>query len=152
MRRRAAITSLHQMKEINVVPMIDVMMFLLVVFIITMPLIENGIPVNLPKGKAHSVDPKKSRQITIKINGQLYLDRSPITKDELVKQIRFIASDSPDTSILVRGDEGIAYGKIMEVMRILNDAQITKLALATSPENTPSSSAPAHPATTRRQR
>ncbi len=148
MRRRAAITSLHQMKEINVVPMIDVMMFLLVVFIITMPLIENGIPVNLPQGKAKSVDQKKSRQITIRLDGSLYFDRTPVTKDQLTVQIRAIAAESPETAILVRGDEGIAYGKIMEVMRILNDAKIAKLALATSPEGPASapasSSAPRH--------
>ena len=134
MRRRAAITSLHQMKEINVVPMIDVMMFLLVVFIITMPLIENGIPVNLPKGKAHSVDQKASKQITVRLDGQIFFDRTPVTKEQLIAQVQAIATDAPETTILVRGDTGIAYGKIMEVMRILNDAQITKLALATSPE------------------
>lgn len=146
MRRRAAITSLHQMKEINVVPMIDVMMFLLVVFIITMPLIENGIPVNLPKGRARSVDQKDSKQITIKLDGQIYLDRTPVTREQLGTQIRALAAGSPETAVLVRGDEGIAYGRIMEVMRILNDAKITKLALATSPEGpaaTPATSAPA---------
>ena len=134
MRRRAAITSLHQMKEINVVPMIDIMMFLLVVFIITMPLIENGIPVNLPKGRANSVDQKNSRQITLRVDGQLYLDRSPVTREQLVAAMRDLAANSPDTAVIVRGDEGIDYGRIMEVLRILNEHQITKLALATSPE------------------
>ena len=134
MRRRAAITQLHQMKEINVVPMIDVMMFLLVVFIMTMPLIENGIHVNLPKCRAPSVDQKKSKQITITLQGQLYLDRSPITRDELVARMRAVAAEDPETAILVRGDEGVEYGKIMEVMRILSDANLTKLAMATSPE------------------
>lgn len=134
MRRRAAITQLHQMKEINVVPMIDVMMFLLVVFIMTMPLIENGVHVNLPKGAARGVDQMKSKQITIRIDGQLYLDRNPVTKAELVEKMAAIAAADPDTSILVRGDAGVEYGKIMEVMRVLNDANLTKLALATSPE------------------
>lgn len=146
MRRRAAITSLHQMKEINVVPMIDVMMFLLVVFIITMPLIENGIPVNLPKGTARSVDQKTSRQVTIRLDGQIYLDRTPVTREQFNAEIRRMAAESPDTAVIVRGDEGIAYGRIMEVMRVLNDAQITKLALATSPEG----AAPASPAGRRR--
>lgn len=132
MRRRAAITSLHQMKEINVVPMIDVMMFLLVVFIITMPLVENGITVNLPKGAAKAIDPKaESRQITIRPDG-LFLDNRPVTREQLIAQAKQIASE--DASVVVRGDTSISYGKIMEVMKILNDAQITKLALATSPE------------------
>lgn len=134
MRRRAAITSLHQMKEINVVPMIDIMMFLLVVFIITMPLIENGIPVNLPKGRAHSVDQKHSRQITLKIDNQLYLDRAVVTRDQLVAAMRDLSANAPDTAVIVRADEGIDYGRVMDVLRILNDASITKLALATSPE------------------
>lgn len=136
MRRRAAITSLHQMKEINVVPMIDVMMFLLVVFIITMPLIENGISVNLPAGKAKAIEQKKSQQVTINLKGQIFLNRTPVSKDQLAAQVRAIASDSPDTAFIVRGDTGIEYGKIMEVMRVLNDAKITRLALATSPEAT----------------
>lgn len=130
------------MKEINVVPMIDVMMFLLVVFIITMPLIENGVPVNLPKGRAQSVDQKASRQITIRLDGQIYLDRAPVSKEQLAAEIRTMAAESPDTAVLVRGDEGIAYGKIMEVMRILNDAKVTKLALATSPEGAAATPAP----------
>lgn len=149
MRRRAAITSLHAMKEINVVPMIDVMMFLLVVFIITMPLIENGITVNLPKGTAKAIDPKLvSRQITIRPDG-LYLDNRPISKDAFVAQVKKIASETPDIAVIVRGDAGIPYGKIMDVMKVLNDAQITKLALATSPEG-PAPPAPKPPATTRR--
>ena len=142
MRRRAAITSLHQMKEINVVPMIDVMMFLLVVFIITMPLIENGISVNLPAGKAKPIEQKKSRQITLKISGQLYLDRVAVTKEQLAAQVRAIAADSPETAVIVRADTGIEYGKVMDVMRVLNDAKITRLALATSPEATAAAPAP----------
>ena len=134
MRRRAAITSLHQMKEINVVPMIDIMMFLLVVFIITMPLIENGIPVNLPKGRANSIDQKHSRQITLRIDNQIYLDRAVVSRDQLVAAMRDLAANSPDTAVVVRADAGIDYGRVMDVLRILNDHQITKLALATSPE------------------
>lgn len=132
MRRRAAITSLHQMKEINVVPMIDVMMFLLVVFIITMPLVENGITVNLPKGTSKAIDPKMvARQIAIRPDG-LFLDNRPISKELLAAQVKKIAAD--DVPVIVRGDASMSYGKIMEVMKILNDAQITKMALATSPE------------------
>ncbi len=136
MRRRAAITSLHQMKEINVIPMIDVMMFLLVVFIITMPLIENGISVNLPAGKAKPIEQKKTHQITLKLSGQLYYDRVAVTKDQLATHVRTGAAESPEMAIVVRADTGIEYGKVMDVMRILNDAKITRLALATSPEAT----------------
>jgi biopolymer transport protein TolR len=143
MRRRAAITSLHQMKEINVVPMIDVMMFLLVVFIITMPLVENGITVNLPKGTSKAIDPKmEARQIAIRPDG-LYLDNRLITKEQLALQVKKIAAD--DVAVIVRGDASLSYGRIMEVMKILNDAQITKMALATSPEGPALSPAPRRP-------
>lgn len=134
MRRRAAITQLHQMKEINVVPMIDVMMFLLVVFIMTMPLIENGIHVNLPKGRAQGLDQKKAKQVTVRLDGGIYLDRNLVSKDELSVQAKVLAAADPETTIIVRGDEGAPYGKIMEAMRILSDAGLTKLAMATAPE------------------
>ena len=135
MRRRAAIVSVHQLKEINMVPMIDVMMFLLVVFIITMPMLEQGIPVNLPRGKARDLSDKKGhRAVTVTAQGQLFLDNAPITRDALASEMRLQGRSDPELTVLVRADDALAYGRVVEVMKILHDANISRLGLVTSPQ------------------
>jgi len=134
MPRRAAIISVHQIRDINMIPLIDVMMFLLVVFIITMPLIEQGIPVKLPAGKANDITGVHNRAITLDLSGRLYLDNKLITHDELTSEMNLMGRADPDLTVLVRADEGLAYGKIVEVMKILHDAHITKMGLVTSPQ------------------
>lgn len=134
MRRRAAIVSVHQIKDINVVPMIDVMMFLLVVFIITMPLIEQGIPVNLPQGQADELDQKTSRAITLNLKGDVFLDNRALGMDELAHEMELLGRTEPDATVLVRADEGLPYGRIVQVMKILHDAKLTRMGLVTSPE------------------
>ena len=134
MPRRAAIVSVHHLKDINVVPMIDVMMFLLVVFIITMPLIENGIPVNLPKGKANDLSDRNNRAITVNLQGQVFLDEQPVTMEALAREMNLLGRADPDMAVLVRADEKIQYGRVVEIMKILHDANITRMGLVTSPE------------------
>ncbi len=134
MPRRTAIVSVQQMKDINMIPLIDVMLFLLVVFIITVPLIEQGIPVNLPRGKASDTDAKHTRSITLNLQGQMFLDDAPTTKEALASEMGLMARADPELTVMVRADEAIQYGKLVEIMKILHDANITRMALVTSPE------------------
>ena len=132
MPRRAAIVSVHQMKEINMIPLIDVMMFLLIVFIITVPMIEQGIPVNLPLGKASDISAAHNRSLTLDLQGRVFLDNQPVTRKALAEEMNLVRND-PNLTIMVRADEGLAYGRIVEVMKILHDAKITRIGLVTSP-------------------
>jgi len=134
MPRRTTIRPLQTMSEINMTPLIDLTFLLLITFIITMPLVEQGVPINLPKGKAQEMDQSKSRSISVDLKGEVYLDSVPISIDELAAQMKIIATATPDVAIMVRADEKLHYGKVMEILRILNDAQITRMALVTSPD------------------
>ncbi|HMP88778.1 MAG TPA: biopolymer transporter ExbD [Kiritimatiellia bacterium] len=134
MGRRTTIKPLQQMSEINMTPLIDLTFLLLITFIITMPLVEQAIPINLPKAKTQSVDQRESRSITVDVKGQVYLDSVPLAMDDLAAQMKLIATASPDTTVMVRADEKLHYGTVVEILRILNDANITRLALVTTPD------------------
>lgn len=118
-------------------PLIDLTFLLLITFIITMPMVEQGIPINLPKGHAQDVDQTKARIITLDVEGRLYLDNISVLVEELSEQVKALALSEPDLTVMVRADEKLAYGKVVEVMRILHDANITRLALVTMPDAKP---------------
>ncbi|HMO04953.1 MAG TPA: biopolymer transporter ExbD [Kiritimatiellia bacterium] len=134
MPRRSTIKPPQPMNEINMTPLIDLTFLLLITFIITMPLVEQGIPINLPKGKSQAVDQKEARSVTVDLQGQVFLDRVPVTLEDLSAEMKIIAAAAPETPIMVRADEKLHYGKVVEILRILNEASITRMALVTTPD------------------
>lgn len=134
MARRTSIKPLREINEINMTPLIDLTFLLLITFIITMPLLEQGIPVNLPKGRARDMDTPVSRTITLDAEGRIYLDKVSITLAQLGEQMKALAASEPDLTVMVRADEKLAYGKVVEVMRALYDANVTRLGLVTTPD------------------
>lgn len=134
MGRRSAIVSVHQIRDINLIPLIDVMMFLLVVFIITMPLLEQGIPVKLPAGKATDISGVHNRSITLDVAGRVYLDNKFTTRDDLASEMNLMGRADPELTVLVRADENLPYGRVAEIMKILHDAHITRMGLVYSPQ------------------
>jgi biopolymer transport protein ExbD len=139
MARRTSIKPLQELNEINMTPLIDLTFLLLITFIITMPMVEQGIPVNLPKGKAKELDQSETRSITIDGTGGLFLDQAVISLEQLGVEMKALAANDPDTTVLVRADDKLAYGRVVEVMRILSEAQITRMALVTTPDGAPKS-------------
>ena len=136
MARQTTLTSLRQISEINLTPLMDLTFILLITFIITFPLIEQGVPVNLPKGDAEDVDQEQTLRLTINAEGKLYLGDIAMTKAEFAEEITEIGQADPDTVILVRADQELQYGSVMEVIQILNQAKISRMALVTeSKEN-----------------
>lgn len=134
MRRRTSIFALQQLREINLTPLIDLTFLLLITFIIAFPMVEQGIPVNLPRGKADEMDQTQSRSVSLDIKGQIYLDDVAISKEELASEMTLLGTADPDTVVMVRADEGIQYGKLVEILQILREAKIARMALVTSPE------------------
>ena len=137
MARHTSLTSLKQISEINLTPLMDLTFILLITFIITFPLIEQGIPVNLPRGKSNPLDPDQSRSISLNLEGQIFLDDVMISKEGLASEMEMMGKSDPETTVLVRADEGIRYGQLVEVMQILHDAKIARLALVTQQEEKP---------------
>jgi biopolymer transport protein TolR len=134
MARHTPLTSLKQLSEINLTPLMDLTFILLITFIITFPLIEQGVPVNLPQGQANPLQPDESRSITIDKEGALFFDDHSITHEELLDRLQKLALTQPNVTILVRADETIAYGEVVKVLKSLHDAKLSKMALVTQGE------------------
>ncbi|WP_119460244.1 protein TolR [Rhodospirillaceae bacterium SYSU D60014] len=118
------------MSEINVTPLVDVMLVLLIVFMVTAPLLTAGIPVNLPQTKADVLsDPQEPLVITVDAAGKVFIQETEIELDSLVARLAAITQNKVDTRIFLRGDRGIAYGRIMEVMGTITSAGFTQVAL-----------------------
>ncbi len=127
-RNRRTLNSLKS--EINVTPMVDVMLVLLVIFMVTAPLMTVGIPLDLPKTKAAALN-EKTEPLTISVtaDNKVYLQETEVTLETLVPQLQAITAAKPETRIFVRGDQKIAYGFIMQVMGTLSAAGFDKIAL-----------------------
>lgn len=137
MARHTKLTSVAQISDINLTPLMDLTFILLITFIITFPMIEQGIPINLPQGKAEELDPDQMRTITLDLAGKIYLDDLPTDDDALNAQMNQLSEAGAEVTIMVRADEGLAYKRVMEVMRILHGAKITRVALVTRAEERP---------------
>ena len=118
------------MSEINVTPFVDVMLVLLIVFMVTAPLLTVGIPVDLPKIKANALtDQKDPIEITVKLDGTVYLGESIVEVENIIPRLNAITDKNTEARIYVRGDRVVAYGRVMEIMSIINSAGYIKVAL-----------------------
>ena len=120
------------MSDINVTPFVDVMLVLLIVFMVTAPLLTVGIPVDLPKVKASALtDQKDPLEITVKLGGEIFLGESKVDVENLIPRLNAITELNKEARIYVRGDRVVAYGRIMEIMSLINSAGYIKVALVT---------------------
>jgi biopolymer transport protein TolR len=125
------------MSEINVTPFVDVMLVLLIIFMVSAPLLTVGVPIDLPQTKAKSLDQdREPLTVSVKNNGQVFLQDSEIKVDELVPKLQAItqARGGPDERIYVRGDRKVDYGTVMRVMGRLSAAGFRRVALVTEVE------------------
>ena len=122
----------HTMAEINVTPFVDVMLVLLIVFMVTAPLLTQGVPVDLPKTRAPALgQDREPLSITVKRDGTIYLQKEKVLQAALVDKLTAISSNGYNQRIFVRGDTQANYGKVMEVMGILAAAGFTHIGLVT---------------------
>jgi biopolymer transport protein TolR len=136
--------------EINVTPLVDVMLVLLIIFMVTAPLMTSGVTVDLPKTNAAPLN-NDNQPLTVSINakGQIYLQDEQVEIAAIVEKLRAIAQNNPDRRIFVRGDKDLAYGRIMEVMGTITQGGFTKVALLAEQKAGPSAAKPAPAATSR---
>jgi len=124
--------------EINVVPYIDVMLVLLIIFMVTTPLMNLGTDINLPDSRARALStPQDPIVLSVYPDGALGLmiarENQPVTRTELVTRLRAIHSQNPEASILVRGDGQASYQTIMDAISLISDAGISKVSLLSRP-------------------
>ena len=131
-RRTGRRSRARPMAEINVTPFVDVMLVLLIVFMVTAPLLTVGVPVDLPKTKAQALgQDRQPLSVTVKRNGEIYLQNQPIDEDALVPKLEAISANGYDQRIFVRGDKSVDYGRVMQVMAEISAAGFTHIGLVT---------------------
>ena len=133
MARRTALNRSRLISELNMTPLIDLTFLLLITFMITIPLVEQGIRVRLPKGKTSELDTSRTFSIALNDKAELFFDNLPTTPELLASDLKAKAEADPDVTILVRADETIPYGKVVAVLRLMHEANVTRMALVTDP-------------------
>ena len=134
-RRRGRRGKRGAMAEINVTPLVDVMLVLLIIFMVTAPLLTAGVPVELPDSRANAL-PQKPKQVTISMtsDGKTYLDQADVAPGELGQRLAGIApgADGKPPLVTLRADKALPYGDVMAVMGELNHAGFTSISLVTN--------------------
>jgi TolR protein len=119
------------MSEINVTPLVDVMLVLLIIFMVTAPLLQQGIDVNLPQAKGKALPPEERLTIVIKKDGLIFLNDNPFTLPELKNKLEALSQSNPD--VFLRADKDVSYGLVAQVMGEVKEAGIEKLGMITEP-------------------
>ncbi|HAM51238.1 MAG TPA: protein TolR [Nitrospiraceae bacterium] len=119
------------MSEINVTPLVDVMLVLLIIFMVTAPLLQQGIDVNLPKAKGKDLPPEERITLVIKKTGTLYMNDSPVSIPEMKKKLESISKLNPN--VFLKADTSVPYGLVVEVMGEIKDSGVEKLGMITEP-------------------
>ena len=127
------------MSEINVTPLVDVMLVLLVIFMVTAPLLTVGVPVDLPQTQAPAInEPKEPLVITVNRDGAIFIQETTVPVDALIVRLQAITGGNPEAPLYVRGDKEINYGRVLEVMSLVSAAGFKKVSLvAESPKTRP---------------
>jgi len=128
------------MSDINVTPLVDVMLVLVVIFIITAPLLASSIRLDLPKtDAAKPADAPKFVTLVVDKSGQAFLNDKPLNADELAGQLRETAAQNPDTEVQLRADEGVPYGKVVQVMGLAQKAGLNRIGFVADNPSVPGS-------------
>ncbi|BCB95124.1 protein TolR [Dissulfurispira thermophila] len=129
-------TSRHKavMSEINVTPLVDVMLVLLIIFMVTAPLLQQGVDVNLPKAKGKDLPPEERVTIVIKKGGNIFMNDNPVSMNDMVKKLSAISKLNPN--VFLKADKDVPYGLVVEVMGEIKEAGIEKLGMITEPKIT----------------
>jgi biopolymer transport protein TolR len=120
--------------QINVTPLVDVMLVLLVIFMVTAPIIQQGVQVNLPQAKAGAIPgTEELLVVTIAKNGKVYLNDNPLTLAELGDKLRAIRKLQADKQVYLRADQDVRYGLVMKAVAEIKQAGIERLGMVTRP-------------------
>jgi len=120
------------LSEINVTPLVDVMLVLLIIFMVTAPLLQQGIDVNLPQAKGKDLPPEERITIVIKKDGLIYMNDTPTSISDMRKKLESASKSNPN--IFLKADKDVPYGLVVEVMGDIKEAGIEKLGMITEPK------------------
>jgi biopolymer transport protein ExbD len=121
--------------EVNVVSLIDLMMLLMVIFMITAPIMQGGVDLNLPRTDSRAVDSKGGMTISVTAGGVIFVDDTRLTMSEFRASFRALVSRRADQGVYIRGDRSAPYGVVAQVLDIVKNAGVANVALVTEPED-----------------
>jgi biopolymer transport protein TolR len=123
------------MSEINITPMVDVMLVLLIIFMVAAPMMTAGVPIDLPNSAAAAM-PNQADPVTVGVTpeGAIFIDETPVAETELVAQLNTMGVNGAEDRIFLRGDTSANYGAVMRVMGLLSAGGFSKIGLITQPD------------------
>lgn len=120
--------------NINVTPLVDVMLVLLVIFMVTAPILQQGVNINLPKVRAAALTGEEQQLVVaVSRNGQVYLNDTPTSVGELGPKLQAILKLRPDRQVYLRADQSVRYGEVMQVIATVKGAGVERLGMVTEP-------------------
>jgi biopolymer transport protein TolR len=122
------------MSEINVVPLVDVVLVLLIIFMITAPLLYRGIDINLPESAANTIKPDERVVVSVTKEHKIYVDKEEVGAERLESAMKTLHDRNPNVTIYLRADQGIPYGLVVRVMDAVKKVGIDKLGMVTEPD------------------
>ena len=134
MSRRRRGERMELTAEINVVSLIDVMMLLMVIFMITAPMMQGGVDVSLPRAQARPLESKSGLVVTVRRDGQVYVDDAPVSLTEFTASFKSIAERRGSTGVYLRADSRVDYGRVVEVLAVMRASGIGDVGLVAEPE------------------
>jgi biopolymer transport protein ExbD len=125
--------------EINVTPLVDVCLVLLIIFMVVTPMLQKGVPINLPvtEEPERTPDTEKQLQISVKADGSVYLGSSVVRKDQVQAELEQIHQRTPDREIAVKGDKLVKYGDILDVLKACREVGFNDVGLIAQPKRAP---------------
>jgi biopolymer transport protein TolR len=125
--------------DINVTPLVDVCLVLLIIFMVVTPMLQKGVPVNLPvtSDPDKTPDTEKQLQISVKADGSVYLGPNVVRKDQVESALKEIQERTPDREIAVKGDRQVKYGDVLDVLKACREVGFNDVGLVAQPQKTP---------------
>lgn len=133
MRRFTKTEPRDTISDINVTPLVDVTLVLLIIFMLVAPMIEVGINVDLPQAPTRQMDIPESISVTIRTDGGVFLDSRKVSIAELERSLRQLSAANPEIGVIVKADQELTHGKWVEVVAKIQEAGVTHLGIATKP-------------------
>lgn len=137
MRRRGRGERTPLQAEINVVSLIDVMMLLMIIFMITAPMMQGGVDVSLPRAEARPLNAKSALVVSVTRDGRIFADDVRLSLSEFRGTFRTLAQQAGNQGVYLRADQGVNYGRVVEVLAIMRSAGVGNIGLVAEPEDVP---------------
>ena len=125
------------MSDINVTPLVDVMLVLLIIFMLTAPIMQGGVDVELPRAEARPLSPKEGMVVTVNRDGRIYVDQTPVTYRDFRVTFRSLVATRKPTGVYLQADDRVPYGDVVRVLAVVRGAGVQNVGLVAADESTP---------------